>query len=125
MGRVRTHKYFGAWLGLAALALQLVVSFGHVHFTTSERAGIAVAGSTHGKAVVQASRQAPAQTPFDDDDYCAICASISLASSTWLALPPQLPAPAAFEQVRYSFNDAFSVIPPPRLAFQSRAPPAA
>ena len=31
MGWVRYHRRFGAWPGFAALALQIVLSFGHVH----------------------------------------------------------------------------------------------
>jgi hypothetical protein len=125
MDRVRSHKQFGAWLGLAALALQLVLSFGHVHFTQTERAAIAVAAATNGKTFVEASRQSPAQKSIDDDDYCAICASIALVSSAQAALSPQLPSPDQLGRIKYPFDNAFTLIPPPRLAFQSRAPPAA
>jgi len=124
MGWIHRHKRYGAGLALAALALQIVLSFGHVHLDRAAQASVAVAATTHGKAVVQAPQQIPAQNPADDD-YCAICASIYLASSSLVALPPQLPVPAEGGRLEHSYNAAFGVIAPRRFAFQSRAPPAA
>jgi len=124
MGWVHSHRRFGAGLAFAALALQFVLSFGHVHLNGSNRAAPVAVARSHGKAVVQASRQAPVQNPSDDDDYCAICASIYLASTSFAALPPQLPVPVGFTRVQHSFAAAFGVIAPRRVAFQSRAPPA-
>jgi hypothetical protein len=125
MGWVRCHNRVGAWLALAALALQIVLSFGHVHFDQAERAALAVAATAHGGTVAQASREAPAQNPADDDDYCAICASIYLASTSIVALPPQLPAPPPFARVALFYSDIFGVSAPRHAAFRSRAPPAA
>jgi hypothetical protein len=125
MGWVRCHNRFGAWLALSALALQIVLAFGHVHFDRIERAALAVAGTVHGTSVaVQASRQGPT-LPSDDDDYCAICASISLASNSFIALAPQLPVPDESARAAHDYADAFGVIAPQRAPFQSRAPPAA
>ena len=43
------------------------------------------------------SHPLPAQHPTtDDDDYCAICAAIHLASSSFLPDAPQLPVPFVF-----------------------------
>jgi hypothetical protein len=126
MGWVHCHKRYGACLALAALALQIVLSFGHVHLDRVERAAIAIAAvGSHGAALAQASQQTPAQNPGNDDDYCAICASIYLASTSFVALPPQLPVPVGFTRIEHSYNAAFGVIEPRRAAFRSRAPPAA
>jgi hypothetical protein len=127
MGWVRYHKRFGAYLAFAALTLQIVLAFGHVHFDRVERAALTVAAAAHGGSiVVEASRQAPAQLPSDDDDdYCAICASIYLASTSLVALPPQLPVPPAFTRVAQFYIDSFGVSAPRHAAFRSRAPPAA
>ena len=38
MGWVRRYARFGSWLALAALALQLVLSFGHIHLDGVHRA---------------------------------------------------------------------------------------
>jgi hypothetical protein len=110
-------------LAFIALALQIVLTFGHVHLH-------GLSGSPHRVVAGQASLarpplQTPAQTPSDGDDYCAICASIFLASSAFAPTPPQLLVPANFQRVEHCFNAARSLAESPRLAFRSRAPPAA
>jgi hypothetical protein len=123
VGWVYRHKNRGAVLALIALALQIVLTFGHVHLH-------GLSGISHRVAAGQASLahsplQAPSQTPNDDDDYCAICASIFLASSAFAPAPPQLLVPANFLRVEFCFNAASALTEPPRLAFRSRAPPVA
>ncbi len=125
MGWVHCHKRFGACLAFAALALQLVLSFGHVHLHGLGAAAPVAAALANGKAVAEASHRAPAQNPADDDDYCAICASIYLASTSFVPLPPQLLVPVGFTRIEHRFGAAVGVLVPRRVAFQSRAPPAA
>ena len=122
MGRVRDHTRFGALVGLAALALQIVLSFGHVHLANVRPAGVV---ATHGAAVAAATHQAPAQTPGDDDDYCAICASIYLVSTSVAAQPPPLPVPLGFSHVEHVTVGDRAIAAPRHVAFRSRAPPAA
>jgi hypothetical protein len=126
MGWVRCHKRRGAWLALAALALQIALSFGHVHLDGVARAAPhgAVAGS-HSIAVALGSGQIPAQNPGDDDDYCAICASMFLVATSFVSEPPQLPVPHGFVFITHSVAAARGIVVPRRFAFQSRAPPAA
>ncbi len=125
MGWVHGHKRHGALLALAALALQIVLSFGHVHLDGIRPANahttVAVA---HNAVVTQAPDQAPAQTP-GDDDYCAICASIYLASTSVISHAPPLPVPLGFHRVEHSYGAARGIAAPRRFAFQSRAPPTA
>ncbi len=123
MGWVHRHKRHGATLALIALALQIAVAFGHVHLH-------GLSGSAHAAIAKQATlAHAPAQTPAqnrgNDDDYCAICASIFLASSAFAPAPPQLCVPSNFERVEHCFDMARPLAEPPRLAFRSRAPPTA
>ena len=122
MGWVHRYKHRGAVLALIALALQIALTFGHVHLR-----GLA-GGSQRAIAeqirLAHAPPQAPTQNPSDNDDYCAICASIFLASSAF-APPPQLLVPANFQRVEHWLNAASLVAQPPRLAFRSRAPPTA
>jgi hypothetical protein len=130
MGWVRFHnRRYGAWPGLAALVLQLVLSFGHihvgnVHINGSAWASTVAAANTHHVAPTQ--QKLPAQNPSDDDDYCAVCASIFLASTSFMAEPPKLPVPTGFERIALTFTGVEIGISAPRRApFQSRAPPAA
>ena len=56
---VRCNNRFGSWLALAALALQIVVSFGHVHLDrVAPSAAVAVAGCA---GIARASRPAARQ----------------------------------------------------------------
>jgi hypothetical protein len=125
MGWVHSHRRYGARLALFALAVQIVLSFGHVHLDGVVRAPVTVA-SSHGTAV-QASPQNRAPSPTGDaDDYCAICASIYLASTSFIPVAPQLPLPAVFTRVAHAPRLAVGIVVEPRRgAFQSRAPPLA
>jgi hypothetical protein len=120
---IQRHRRHGALLALAALVLQIVLSFGHVHLhAVAQNAPAAI---THPTTLADKNTQTPAPIPGDNDDYCAVCASIFLASSAFAPTPPQLPLPAKFRRIEHSFNAARTVVQPPRLAFRSRAPPAA
>jgi hypothetical protein len=123
MGWVHRHKRHGALFALAALALQIAVSFGHVHLDGLVRPSHALTTS-HNTVVAQSSQQAPTQNT-GDDDYCAICASIFLVSTSFVSAPPQLPVPDVFARVEQTFSTAHGIIAPLRVAFRSRAPPAA
>ena len=76
MGWVHGHKRHGALFALAALALQIVLSFGHVHLDGLRLAATHDAVTVrYQTAAAQTSTQIPGQNPGTDDDYCAICAS--------------------------------------------------
>ena len=118
---VRRRRRFGAYSALAALALQLALSFGHVHLDAAHHGG-----SVHAIAAAGGERSQPAPTPLrggDADDYCAICAVIHLAASSFVPQPPQLPLPVAAERIEHRFTIVFAAPEPPRVAFRSRAPP--
>ena len=124
MGWVWLHRRHGALLALIALALQIVVAFGHVHLH-------GLAQNSHATSAAQCAvladtkSHAPAQIPADNNDYCAICASIFLASSAFAPAPPELLVPTNFQRVGHCFNAARSHAESLRLAFRSRAPPVA
>ncbi len=115
------NRRFANWLALAALALQLVVSFGHVHLDGVHRASPALGLSGSG---AQAS-QLPAPHPGNDadDDYCAICATIFLAATTFLAPAPQLPVPSVSQTIERFDHVPVVFIASRRAPFKSRAPP--
>src|SRR5262249_47414330 len=121
MGWVHRHKHRGAILALIALALQIAVAFGHVHLH-------GLTGSPHAAVAKQIRLAytpplAPTQSPSDNEDYCAICASIFLASSAFASAPPQPLVPANFQRAELCFNAARPLTHSLRLAFRSRAPP--
>jgi hypothetical protein len=123
MGWVCRHRRHGAVLALIALALQIVVAFGHVHLPALAQNPHTI--SAQRVALTDTKSRAPVQIPADNDDYCPICASIFLASSAFAPAPPQLPVPANFQRVEHSLKSARSLADSLRLAFRSRAPPVA
>jgi hypothetical protein len=123
MGWIDRHRRHGAVLALFALALQIAVGFSHVHLH-------GLGGNSHAPIAKQARLayslpETPAQTPTDDDDYCAVCASIFLASTAFTPAPPQLLVPVNFRRIELCFTTATAIADSPRLAFRSRAPPVA
>jgi hypothetical protein len=100
-----------------------VLAFGHVHL--SALAQNPHTTSAQRAALADTKSHAPAQIPADNDDYCAICASIFLASSAFAPAPPQLLVPANFQRVEHSLKSARLLADSLRLAFRSRAPPTA
>ena len=113
-------RRFCGLLALAALALQLVLSFGHLHLDGVHR-------TSHAATLAGSSAQAPqlpAQQP-GDDDYCAICATIYLAANSFVPQAPQLPLPFVSRPIKHLDRVAVACITPRRTPFQSRAPPLA
>jgi len=118
---VRTNKRWSTWLALAAMALQLALSFGHIHLEKLANSS-AIAAVAASKA--PSSQQNPAQNPAHEaDDFCAICATVHLTSSSFLPDAPLLPMPFASGTVEHFGHFAFNFVSPQRSAFQSRAPP--
>jgi hypothetical protein len=118
----RTHIGLGSRLALFALAIQLVLSFGHVHVGK-----IAPASSQGAITVAQAPDRGggPGPKPHTGiDDFCAICATVSLLASSVVPTASSLLPPVAaehrwlneFASARLS-SDSF-------VLFQARAPPA-
>ena len=118
---VRSNGRFGVWLALAALVLQLGVSFGHVHLD-----GVPPA------AIIDAAAGAPGSAPLPDQqpgdrahDYCPICAAIHLAASAFVPPAPQVEAPFASQPVERVDHITITFVSARRAPFQSRAPPSA
>ncbi len=117
------NRRLGSWLALAALALQFVVSFGHVHLDGVRRTFPALAVSGSGAQASQLSVPHPGNDA--DGDYCAICATIYLAATSFLPPAPQLPVPQVSRTIEHFARVAVDFIVPRRAPFQSRAPPLA
>ena len=112
---VRSNIRHGTRLALLALAVQFVLSFGHVHGIMAQTA-----------PSIHATQQLPAPGHDSDqhpDDFCAICAVMALASTAVAATPPALPIPQAFELEHPPIDATVAHPRPMRAAFQSRAPP--
>lgn len=119
MGWVWKRRRLGGWLALGALALQLVLSFAHIHAEdfVFGRPGLTIATSAAGGG--------------DNDrhglghDDCAICATVHLAGTIVTPLPPAfaLPEPRCLARLATAAQSAPARTL--RQAFQARAPPQA
>ena len=118
----------GAYLALAALTLQLALSFAHVHkhdlgFSGFDRSDIVSVG--HARSTQQVVTQQPSRLAHDDD-HCPICFSSFLLSTSSLPDAPANPRSLQFAEIDRTLNPVSDrVFKPRHAAFRSRAPPAA
>jgi hypothetical protein len=119
---VRAHRQRVGCIALFALALQLVLSFGHVH-----REDFAGALSPRSAASLSQSAWSEADASGSSGhgshahDICAICATVSLTSTSLPPPPVVLPAPP---DVRLAFEfQAETISLATRGAFHARGPP--
>jgi hypothetical protein len=128
MGWFRSRSRWGSWLALLALALQLALSFGHVHIED------AAVDSDHAPAlaaahasIFPASAADPAgnESPALPYDCCPICTLIHLAGAPVPAEPPSLTLPIASSRLRANPAVEFDVTASRRAPFGARGPPLA
>jgi len=120
----RANKRFCGWLALFALAVQIDLSFGHVHADDFGRGSTVVilSGATGPDA-------GPAPTSADNrplglaDDYCAICAIIALDGSLFLPEPPALALPVGVLDTLAPDRTTALVPGDHRLRPRARSPP--
>jgi hypothetical protein len=115
MGWFRPRVRFGAWLALAALALNLAFAFGHHHIADARSPAAAQHAGVTGHT-------------DDDDDHsstvghpCFTCAVESVAA--FAANPPTLPARAWTRTAGITTTTAFGLQQSNRAGFEARAPP--
>jgi hypothetical protein len=126
---IRRHIQSGAWLAQIALALHLVLTFGHVHAEQHSPAWMitapvitatdADADEGGGSAPGQRYRILPAH------HFCAVCSNISLLGVSVVPVAQTLaPTCAVIGIIEPDFTD---VAPPleARSSFKARAPPSA
>ncbi len=119
MRPLRRRPEFG-YLALFALAVQLALSFGHVHGAWASRENAPLACRTF--------YQPPADhgCPLHKTDHqgCAVCWTMSLAGSALLATPPGLTLPAAVGDPCRPDLGRDAAPRPTTAAFDARGPPA-
>jgi hypothetical protein len=114
-------------VALFALAVQMVLAFGHVH---RDDLGLTPLADTHGTQIASATALGsafPAEQHHHppSDDYCPICASIAVLSTWMPAPPPALVSPETMRRVWVPVPCLQSAPPYISHSFQARAPPVA
>jgi hypothetical protein len=121
----RANIRLGARLALVALALQIVLSFGHAHlYVSALRLASAKAVTAQESSAAEPAK--PARIPRSDRPIgadCAICALIQLSAISAPAAAPALPLPANHGPIARHFPVASALAAPPHFLFQARAPP--
>ena len=113
-------------LALFALALQMIVSFGHMHRDDLGLPPLTGADSTSIASAAAPSAQPPSQQHQPaSDDYCPICASLALLATWMPALPPVLVTPEPIRRVWPTLAFLQNRSQQIALSFQARAPPVA
>jgi hypothetical protein len=115
----------GVYLALAALTLQLGLSFGHIH-----RHDIINPNAAYSRRDVVGSRQAEKlevskqlSSALGDDENCPICFSTLLLSTSFMPEPPRYSPSFEFTHVSRFFGHISDIVFSSRAPFQSRAPP--
>lgn len=111
-------------LALFALAVQMALSFGHLHRDDLGLPPLSAADQTQVSADTSSSlRQSnPSQQPASDD-YCAICASMALVATALPSLPPTLTVPETVRPVWPEPTPFETLTLDVALSFRARAPP--
>jgi hypothetical protein len=114
----RDHIRLGSLLALIALALNLALSFGHIH---------AIGGGQRNLLVTAVASSDGGKTGHHDDgladDRCPICMAASAIGNALAATAPALPHPVAYVAVDRMVEPTLAFVEQPKAAFRSRAPP--
>lgn len=106
---------------LLALAINLALSFGHIHLEGfrggQTNAGVLLAVISHAKS------GQPDQHNGHPDDLCPICMARAALGTGLATPPPVLPLDFAYVTVEPTFAADLAIPQRPRANFQSRGPP--
>jgi len=119
---VRAHQTCGTWAALAALLIQFVVSFAHIHrddllLVMSE----SVPNASPLNATPREDLGSPA--PTRDHDFCTICASMALVGSVLLPQPPVVVVATVPRRVELIERVSVVALADQHRHFQARGPP--
>jgi len=118
----RSNVRSGAWLALIAMALQLALTFGHLHLRIASTASAQLAA----KATITLPDGSPLPTkPRLVHDNCAVCTLIQMAGVAALVATAWLLLPALFASTRFTIRLEHKLAASPPLHFQARGPPIA
>jgi hypothetical protein len=141
----RSNVRHGSRLALFALAIQVLLSFGHFHGNSAQAAPAsmdtnqpalhdtvtraamhldAAAGASHEDAFSAVGfKTSDHESDGRSTDDCAICAVMALANALVVATPSYLPGPQPASCLNLMTDAEFIALNSARVVFQSRAPP--
>jgi hypothetical protein len=121
LGWFRSNNGAGLWLAFFALACQLVLTFGHVHFAAAGTISAALAGAAN-PAVDGPAQPAPSGLA---QDFCAVCNNIGLANTLVPPAPPEFVTPVSNAADLRRLPAAVELSSQHHFHFSARGPPRA
>ena len=115
----RSNVRSGAWFALVAMALQLALTFGHLHLRVASAASAAKATIT-----LPDGSSLPTK-PRLVDENCAVCTLIQMTGAAALVAAVLLLLPVLFASTRFTIRIEHRLAASPPLHFQARGPPIA
>jgi hypothetical protein len=119
MGWLRPRLKQVSCIALFAMALQVALSFGHIHVDQI----LGASGQAAHAGTKPAETRTADELPAGAGDECAVCALIALANSLILPLPAMLPLPVHFAATHHAPALVFYISQSTVAPFQARAPP--
>ena len=118
----RSNVRSGAWFALVAMALQLALTFGHLHLRVASAASAQLAA----KAAV-ALPDAPTSPPKPRlvDEHCGVCTLIQMVGAAAPAAVTSLLLQAFFSSATFTIGIEHEPPSSPPRHFQARGPPVA
>jgi hypothetical protein len=116
----RTNRSFAGTLALFALALQITLSFGHIHLR--DFAGIAGVATAQAHATTT-DPDRDHNTRHSTDENCLICATANLAGNLVLPDLVAFPVPVTSTDTTYGHSCSASCSHIDFALFRARAPP--
>jgi hypothetical protein len=114
----------GSLAALIALAINLALSFGHVHAIDGKSIGYPAGALVAAIAPTDGNDHRPGQPDHDHADYlCPVCLASTAIASAITPTPPALPVEFVVGSIDHAIERATAVVQPQRAAFQSRGPP--
>jgi hypothetical protein len=113
----------GSWLALIALAINLGLSFGHVHAIDGKISGRGIAAVAASIASTDAGDRQRQPGDGHADYLCPICMAATAMANALTSTPPALPVEFANVTIDRTIASVVALVEPQRAAFQSRGPP--
>jgi hypothetical protein len=113
----------GSWLALIALAINLGLSFGHVHAIDGRISGRGVAAMVASIASTDDGERQGHPGDGHADYLCPICMAATAMANALTSTPPALPVKFANVTIDRMIVSVVALVEPRRAAFQSRGPP--
>ena len=121
----RSNLHLGTRLALLALAVQMMLSFGHVHLYNLAPASATSMMAIGSGGVLPSGGPAGHDPEGSPDANCPICALIQLVAASAPAMAPALPLPMSFRSISLQAPAELAAECSPHSHFQARASPAA